>query len=91
VAIAFHDLLARARASIASWAAPDEDSTGGPAAELAELRERLNALEAMVEGLQDAVYRQSVQQDHRFEELERRLEPDELARVLSDDARKRGL
>ena len=60
-------------------------------AELASLRARVNALEAMVEGLQDALYRQAVQQDLRSDELMRRMEPEALARSLSDDARRRGL
>jgi hypothetical protein len=70
---------------------PDDAAASGPGQELTALRERVNALEAMVEGLQDAVYRQAVQQDQRFDELERRIEPDVLARALSEDARKRGL
>lgn len=90
MAVAFHDLAARVRAIVASWTARDS-AARGPKAELAELRERLNALESMVEGLQDAVYRQSVQLDRRFDGLERRLGPDEMARALSEDARKRGL
>jgi hypothetical protein len=52
---------------------------------------RLDALEAMVEGLQDSVDRESRRHDERLDELARRLQPADLARVLSDDARKRGL
>ena len=62
-----------------------------PTAEHLALVERVNALEAMVEGLQDAVDRESRRHDDRLDELTRRLEPEELARALSDDARKRGL
>jgi hypothetical protein len=55
------------------------------------LRERLEHVEALVEGLQDAVHRDSVRHDERMAELERRTHPDALAKALSDDARRRGL
>ena len=60
-------------------------------AELRSLIERVDALEAMVEGLQDSVDRQVRRQDERIHELARRLEPAQLARAISDDARERGL
>jgi hypothetical protein len=60
-------------------------------ASLEDLRARVDALEGLVEGLQDALYRQSRHEDERIDELRRRLEPDELARALSADARRRGL
>jgi hypothetical protein len=53
--------------------------------------ERLNRLEAMIEGLQDAVYREAQRQDHRMEDLHQRTQPDHMAKALSDDARQRGL
>jgi tetrahydromethanopterin S-methyltransferase subunit G len=52
---------------------------------------RLDALEAMIEGLQDSVDREMQRVDDRLDELSRRLEPSEIARNLSDDARRRGL
>jgi hypothetical protein len=58
---------------------------------LEALRERVARLEAVVEGLQDALYRQAVREDERIEELRTRLEPEAIARALSDDARRRGL
>jgi hypothetical protein len=48
-------------------------------------------LEAALEGLQDALYRQAVLGDKRADELRRRTEPDEMARELGRDARRRGL
>ena len=62
-----------------------------PPDELRQLRERLEHLEALVEGLQDAVHRDSVRHEERMAELERKTEPEALARSLSDDARRRGL
>ncbi len=55
------------------------------------LEERVQLLEAQLEGLQDAVHRQAVLYDERIAELRKRTTPEELARDLSEDARKRGL
>jgi hypothetical protein len=70
---------------------PGRKAPPAPPDELRAISLRLNALEAMVEGLQDAVDRQARRQDERANELARRMEPSELARSLSDDARRRGL
>jgi len=59
--------------------------------DLRVVNERLDKLEAMVEGLQDSVFRESKRQTERLNELARRVEPGELARILSEDARRRGL
>ena len=58
---------------------------------LAALEARVEHLEALLEGFQDAVHRRAVQQDKQIAELGRRVEPDQIARELSEDARKRGL
>jgi uncharacterized coiled-coil protein SlyX len=58
---------------------------------LERLEQRVSHLEELVEGLQDAVHRESVRRDDETNRLQRRTEPRELARVLSEDARKRGL
>jgi hypothetical protein len=55
------------------------------------LEARLRHVEAELEGLQDAVHRQAVHQHEDTEDLRRRLAPEEMARALSDDARRRGL
>jgi uncharacterized coiled-coil protein SlyX len=60
-------------------------------ARIETLDRRVSSLERVVEGLQDAVYRESVRQDERAASLERKTEPKELARALSEDARRRGL
>jgi hypothetical protein len=62
-----------------------------PAPDLRALVERVDALEAMVEALQDSVDRQAKRTDGRLDDLTRQLQPSELARTLSEDARKRGL
>jgi uncharacterized coiled-coil protein SlyX len=57
---------------------------------LRSLEARVAHLEAMIEGLQDAVHRESVRTDARLDELRRQLEPAELSRALSAEQRKRG-
>jgi hypothetical protein len=59
--------------------------------DLQRLTERVQHLEALVEGLQDAVHRDAVRHEERLAELERRTHPEALAKALSDDARRRGL
>jgi uncharacterized coiled-coil protein SlyX len=58
---------------------------------VAEIESRLSHLEAALEGLQDAVHRESVRRNEQTAELRHRTEPGEMARALSDDARERGL
>ena len=58
---------------------------------LQDLEDRLERLERVVEGLQDALYSEARRQHDRLEELRTRTEPSVIARALSDDARKRGL
>jgi uncharacterized protein YlxW (UPF0749 family) len=77
--------LGRARELLARRRSPPEPP------DLRSLMQRVDALEAMVEGLQDSVDRQARRQDERINELARRLEPAQLARAISDDARERGL
>jgi hypothetical protein len=56
-----------------------------------EIRERLERLESLIEGLQDAVHRETVRQQQLIDELQRKMDPAEIARALSDDARRKGL
>jgi hypothetical protein len=76
--------LGGARAS-ARW--PD----AGWKQRLDTLAARVEHLEAELEGLQDAVYRQAVREQENIDELRRRTEPEQLARELGRDARRRGL
>jgi hypothetical protein len=55
------------------------------------LEERVDQLEALLEGLQDAVHRESVREGGGIGALEKRSEPSEISRALSRDARERGL
>jgi hypothetical protein len=58
---------------------------------LESLAARVVHLEAELEGLQDAVYRQAVLEQEKIGDLRRRTEPEQLARDLGQDARRRGL
>jgi hypothetical protein len=66
-----------------------------PAAEherrIEALEERVDQLEGLLEGLQDAVYRESVREGERIGALEKRTEPSEITRALNRDARERGV
>ena len=55
------------------------------------LEARIEHLEGALEGLQDAVYRRALLEDENIGELRRRMEPEQMARELSRDARRRGL
>ena len=58
---------------------------------LRTLEARIEHLEAQLEGLQDALYRHQVLVEGNIGQLRSRTEPEQMARDLSDDARKRGL
>jgi hypothetical protein len=58
---------------------------------LETLEARMAHLESELEGLQDAVYRGAVLEEESLGELRRRTEPEQMARDLSRDARRRGL
>jgi hypothetical protein len=75
------------RASDAASQAPD----AGHERRIEVLEGRVDQLEALLEGLQDAVHRESVREGGRIEALEKRSEPSEISRALSRDARERGL
>ena len=64
---------------------PDDDDS------VTRLGRRVDRLEAQLEALQDAVHRDAIRRDEQQARLERKTEPDELARALSSDARRRGL
>ena len=55
------------------------------------LEKRIDQLEAMVEGLQDSVHRESVRQGREIDQLQKKSEPAEIRRALGQDARERGI
>jgi len=55
------------------------------------VRERLDHLEASLEALQDLVYRNLRRQEQELDALRKQLQPSNLVRALSEDARRRGL
>ena len=56
-----------------------------------DLQVRVEHLEAELEGLQDAVYRQALSQGQQISDLRDRTQPAQIARDLSEDARRRGV
>jgi hypothetical protein len=88
-------LIARIRQIHRVSAAADEHappSTRGPEQDqLRALEARIAHLEQLVQGLQDSMHRESTRLSKRIAELEARIQPVALGKVLSDDARKRGL
>jgi hypothetical protein len=88
-------LISRIRQIRRSRPGPDQDarpvSSGPGQDELGALAERVRHLEALVEGLQDSVHRESSRLTKRLGDLEARTQPAALGRVLSEDARERGL
>jgi hypothetical protein len=76
--------------------APSAEPDAGEAADgsqpdVMELEERLEALEAAFEGLQDAVHRESRRHERELADLRHEVQPANLARALSADARRRGI
>jgi uncharacterized coiled-coil protein SlyX len=56
-----------------------------------ELRARIAHLESTLEELQDSVYRDKRRHEQELADMRKLLDPANLARALSDDARRRGL
>jgi hypothetical protein len=52
---------------------------------------RIEHVETMLEGLQDALYRHEILDGQNIAELRRRTDPEQMARDLSQDARRRKL
>jgi hypothetical protein len=65
--------------------------TGATDPDLASLVDRVARLEATVEALQDQVHRQNERHQSEVADLRRQLKPEELARAMSADARRRGI
>jgi hypothetical protein len=63
---------------------PDRDPTRA-------LEARVAHLEQVLEGLQDAVYRETERQDKRIAELQAQIRPGVMGAALAEDARNRGL
>lgn len=79
------------RAAAASAPPPVDDPRSPPPAALIGLERRLAHLEALVEGLQDSVHRESTRQRKQIADLEAQIEPAALAVALDKNARQRGL
>jgi hypothetical protein len=89
------ELIARIRQIRRVRAEADEPPMPTPGGrgpdELRALEARITQLEALVQGLQDSVHRDSTRQSKRIAELEARIDPAALRQALSEDGRERGL
>jgi len=83
--------IRRAAAVSASDAASLNDPAQSPALTPRAMEARITHLEEMLEGLQDAMHRESVRQSRRLADLEAQVEPGALAVALSRDVRDRRL
>jgi hypothetical protein len=88
-------LIARIRQIRRARQADDEQANTGSARPgpdpLSAVELRVAHLEALLQGLQDSVHRESERQSKRLADLEARVEPAALGKALSEDARTRGL
>jgi predicted RNase H-like nuclease (RuvC/YqgF family) len=69
----------------------DDQAASGLEQRVQAMERRLTHLEAMTEGLQDSVHRESVRRGRQIDELQESIEPGALRRALSEDAREHGL
>jgi hypothetical protein len=85
--------LRRGKAEAEAEAPADEavKTEVGYAEQIEALEQRIAHLEAIVEGLQDAVHREAVRLGKQIEGLEAKTEPGEITRALSRNARERGI
>jgi uncharacterized coiled-coil protein SlyX len=83
-------VIQRRRAEGAAGAPVDERG-GDPERRLTSLENRIEHLEALVEGLQDAVYRDTVRHDREIKDLAEKTNPGEMSKSLSRHAREHGL
>jgi hypothetical protein len=67
------------------------NTEAGYADQIKLLEERIEHLEDIVEGLQDAVHREAVRHGKQIAGLKAKTEPGEISRALSRDARERGI
>jgi hypothetical protein len=80
-------LLRRGRSRLVSETAAEVDRDR----RLKTVETRVEHLETALEGLQDALYRHQILDEENISELRRRTDPGQMARDLSEDARRRGL
>jgi hypothetical protein len=68
-----------------------DDPAAASAQRINALEARVQHLEAVLEGLQDSVHRESVRRGRQIEGLQEKTEPLKIRRAISRDARDRGI
>ena len=93
----FARVLERQRVEAATAQAEDgpdaaEDGAAGPEADrIVALESRLDRLESLVEGLQDAIHRDAVRREREIDNLEQKTAPHRISRSLAEYDRRHGL
>jgi hypothetical protein len=90
----FARVLERRRLEATAEDAPNaaEVGAGIPEADrIAALESRLDRLESLIEGLQDAMHRGAVRREREIQDLEQKTAPDQISRSLAEHARRHGL
>jgi hypothetical protein len=84
------DRVIRQRRDTGQDTASDADETDDQR-RIAALEQRVEELEALLEGLQDSVHREMVRHDRQIGALTERTEAPEMARALDRYSRERGI
>ena len=77
--------------TVAGKERPRSDAGDPPPDRLDALEVRLAHLERLLEGLQDAVHRESERYDRVIAELQAKIDPGAMGAALAEDERNRGL
>jgi hypothetical protein len=70
---------------------PQADESADPDRRIRALEQRVEHLEALVEGLQDSVHREAARHDKEMKALEERTRTPEVARALHEYSREHGV
>jgi hypothetical protein len=84
------DRVIRQRRDTGQEIAPDADAADDHR-RIADLEQRVDELEALLEGLQDSVHREMVRHDREIGALTERTHAPEMARALDRYSRERGI
>jgi hypothetical protein len=87
----FSRVLERRRLDVDEDEPPQRQDVQATDDRIASLERRVNHLEKLVEGLQDAIHRDSLRHGHQIQELEDRTDPAEMSRAIAKYSRKHGL
>lgn len=85
------DRVIRQRRDTKQEAESDAGGGAGDQRRIAELEHRVDELEALLEGLQDSVHRETIRLGRELDALAARTQAPEIARALDRYSRERGI